>query len=397
MSIEDWSASKINGLVVYHRKFESRMSEVLSISITPDARTLFIEHDVQTIKKIKQTALKEIDDKQEVLRKFIGSNYRPLLTTPPVLLQIKSISDEAQSILAQVDAIGRNLSSALSVPRADEMHPFSAASQLYLRSLQKLDAKEFKSSLDFALEASALLRENRGPMAPTFTAMSQAVGSLPGRILSAVGRFLTDSSTALTSESLIDSFSTAETLFTNFPSFSTIESRTPAAYLQNFLIERVGLLVRSGDQVNDLCLSFLSLIEAIVAFLVAAKSVELSRLLDSVISKFCTSFQDQLPKFANLELRDILRVAKSISDALRARTALPRFVAAVRELRLTINFWNVAFLTVFGDLAAQSIQTSIAGLELPTVVQKILEDSNLAKFNGFFRVIKLHSTTHDKI
>jgi hypothetical protein len=99
-----------------------------------------------------------------------------------------------------------------------------------------------------------------------------------------------------------------------------------------------------------------------------------------VISKFGVSFTAELPKFANLELREILRDARSISDALRSRTTVPRFVAAAREISLTINLWTVAFLNLFADLAAQSIENSISRLELPAVVKKILTD--LGPFNA---------------
>jgi hypothetical protein len=298
------------------------------------------------------------------------------LKAPSILDDIKTIVKDAQSILTKVDDLWSSNSTSVPV----QIHPFSAASQLYLRSLHMIDSKEFKKALDFAIEASAKLRVNPGPITPTVTAMNQAIDSLPARILKGIERFLTDRSLLLSADSLGDCFSTVDLLFTNYPTFSTPQIRTPATFLETFLVRRVALFVKSAEQINDLCLSLISLIEALVAFLAASKRPDLSRLLDSVIATFDNSFKSALPKFATLELRDILRDGRTISDALRSRTAAPRFVAAAREISLSVNLWNVPFLNVFASLAAQSIETSITSLELPTAVHKIL--NSVGSFNA---------------
>ena len=83
-----------------------KMSEkILNISVTSDSRELFTNYELKTIKKIKETALNEINNKKTILRNFIGDNYRPLLETPPVLQQIQNIFEESQKNLKQIDKL----------------------------------------------------------------------------------------------------------------------------------------------------------------------------------------------------------------------------------------------------------------------------------------------------
>jgi hypothetical protein len=353
-------------------------SEVLNISVTKDARDLFVEHDIATIKKIRSTALDEIDRKKTVLRDFIGANYRPLLNTPTVLEQIKSIVQQAQGVTGQLESFTRDFTASSGRQKPGAIHPFSAASQLYLRSLKRFDDREFKLAVDLALEAAeALARCDRSILADT---LRTTVGSLPARIFRGIEAFVGDPSAPLTAESLSDCFAAASLMFDRFPTFSTGDRPAPSSFIQSRIIARVAAMVGCGTQIDEICLLFLNLIEAIVSFLASNQAAALNRLLNEVILMFGRSFNSAFEKFADSELRDILRIAKSVADTLRNRS--PRFVAALRDLDLTLNFWNDAFLDVFSGLAAQSIETSIARLDLAGRVSEILGDPNLSKFNA---------------
>ncbi|OHT15891.1 hypothetical protein TRFO_13739 [Tritrichomonas foetus] len=361
------------------------MTEVLNISVTSDARDLFLEHDITTIKKIKSTALKEIEHKQNVLRQFIGDNYRPLLDTPPVLKEIQGIFETSQNALKQMDSFSRTITSA-SIQKSQATTPFAAVSQLYLESLNTLSSNEFSAALKSSLKAAEILNDYYSKNSENslnlslYSSLKFSIDALPSRIFASIQVFLTSHDSNLTSNSLIDCYEASMKLLTQFPNLKTLKSRTASQFIDNSLIKRVESLVYSASQIPDVCLLFMSLIEAVLTFLVQTKSPGL--IFDHLLTTFRESFEKYLDHFSNFELREILRYAKTIEDANRNRCSAPQFVSAMSELSLSKIDFNVTFLEVFKNLAAQSIRLSVENLNLKDEINKILSDSSVEDFDA---------------
>ena len=355
------------------------MSSVLNISVTSDARELFVQYDVATIKKIKATALDEINHKKTVLRNFIGDNYRPLLDTPPVLKQIQGIFEETKDELRRLESFGRDFETGAAAKEAGKENPVSAAAQLYLDARNHMDASEFKVALECAVRALELLEkaEESGRLARS---LKLGVDALPKRIFARMGKYLVSPSSEVTVESLVDCFEATEMLVKVFPAVTARQSA--CEFLSSSVIKRAERIVDACDQTNELCLAFIGLLEVIVTFLAATKRRELRKMLEAATEAFKRQTNACIAKFAECELRDILRNSKTIEDALRNKLALPNMVSAVQDLALRVDFWNDAFVGVLGALAAQAIQFSLSKLSLGKCIERILNSSSSETFNA---------------
>ncbi|KAK8893112.1 hypothetical protein M9Y10_021527 [Tritrichomonas musculus] len=359
------------------------MTEVLNISVTADARDLFVEHDISTIKKIKATALNEISHKQNVLRQFIGDNYRPLLDTPPVLKEIQTIFDSTQNTLKQMNSFSHSItSSTVSFQQPQPATPFSIVSQLYLDSLNTLSNNEFSNSLQCALKAAKEFEKPSGSQS-LYAALKFSVDSLPCRIFAAMQVFLTSPTTVsdsnINSNTLYDCFSASTSLLYQYPQLKTRASPTASSFIYNSLIKRIDNLVSTATQIPDVCLLFMSLIEAVIFFLNTTKAPTL--ILDHLLKAFKSSFEKNISQFSNLDLREILRVSKMIEDSTRNRFSTPQIVSAMKELKLKIDFMST-FIEVFKLLSAQSIRVSVENLNLKDEIIKILNDVSIEEFDA---------------
>jgi hypothetical protein len=357
------------------------MVEVLHISLTADARDLFTEYDISAIKKIRETALKDTADRQTGLRQFIGGHYRPLLSTPAILRQIQEIFEETKASLHKVNSFGQEFASITSAAPPATPPALSTPATLYLRSLQSLKAREFLNSLNFALESLSSFSTFSMNNDAVQVSLKSSIELLPLRIFRGIKDFLTIPSDGLTSESLLDAYSASKRLLEKFPSLPTT-AVTPDVFLETSLVARVSTVVETSPNISGLCTAFLAIIEAIVSFLAGLPPPKTTGILHMVIFTATNAFQTNVDRFSQLTLRELFRVANSTSEQLRTRTAMPRFVSALRDLDLSINLWGEAFQNIFSALAGRTIENSCKELNLPGKVELILNDSKVENFNA---------------
>lgn len=360
------------------------MTEVLNIPITSDARDLFVEHNISTIKTIKATALNEINHKQKVLRQFIGDNYRPLLGAPPVLKEIQNIFDDTQNTLKQLDSFSHTLTSPMMM-QTQQPSPYSIISQLYLDSLNHLSQNQFSNALRSALSA---MNELKKPIEESYLNISLkfSVDSLPCRIFGALRAFLTSpkllnstDNIELNSTSLIDCYKVSDTLLSQFPDLKTRASPTSSAFIDNSLKERIESLVSSATEIPDVCQSFISIIESVILSLPTSKAPV--SIVDHLLSTFKSSFEKHVDHFSHFELREILRYSKLIEDSSKSRLSSTQILTVLEEMKLKIDFMST-FLEVFKLLAAKSISLSVLNLHIQEEITKILNDPSIEDFDA---------------
>lgn len=356
------------------------MTEVLNISVTGDARELFIQHDVATIKKIRQTAKDEIEHKKTVLRQFIGENYRPLMKAPPILQQIQEIFEESKETLRQLESFGQNYPS-FSTESKPPPPPISVASQAYLDSLKALNKQNFKNSFDLAIKSAQALDQTEHDA--FYFSFKCGVDALPFRIFNAIDQFLNLPSSKLTSDCLLDCYYTILSIYAGFPAlFAKKNIENPKIFIEHALVSRVKSFIQLISNIPDLCSAFIDLIDSIIAFLANVNDNSLNTLIQIVIDNYKASFVSGLPQFSKSELREILKYSKSCEDALRNRISTPQFVSNLSEIGIKVDFWREAFLPIFRSLAAQSIKYSVISLDLKDNVKEILQMIELANFKS---------------
>ena len=370
------------------------MTEILNISITSDARDLFIDHDVQTIKKIRETALAEIENKKAVLRNFIGDNYKPVLNTPPVLKEIQAIFDNTKSELSHLSNISRDFSSSEISSEKETISPYSEASQLYLQALNYVQEFSFLNAVKLSISAQNSISkiENRSFV---YSSLSMAVSSLPSRIYSSIKSYLISTETQLSDQILIDCFCSVSLL----SNFSKEKFEEPLDCIRKSLIERLGKFTSQKMNIQDFSSSFIHLLESSILF-VSKVEKESQNLLSGSID------ENKMPKllkthkvkflqtltqtFANsdiknineCELREIIRYAKNTEDLTRTVLGSPSLVTYLNELKITVNFWQKAFLPIFQKLEKESIKKSIDSLDISKKIQNILKQEDIEDFKA---------------
>ena len=374
--------------------FSSKMTEILNISITSDARDLFIDHDVQTIKKIRETALTEIENKKAVLRNFIGDNYKPVLNTPPVLKEIQTMFDNTKTELSHLSNISRDFSSSEISSEKQTVSPYSEASQSYLQALNYIQEFSFLNAVKLSIAAQNSISkvENRSFV---YSSLSMVISSLPSRIYSSMKSYLTSTETKITDQLLIDCFCSVSLL----SSFSSQKFEEPLEFIRKSLIERLGNISSQRMNIQDLSTNFVHLLESAILFVSRVEKESESLLSDSMDeSKKPKLLKTHKVKFLQLltqtfansdinninecELREIIRYAKSAEDLTRTVLGSPSLVTYLNELKITVNFWQKAFLPIFQKFAKESIKTSIDSLDINKKIQNILQQEDIEKFKA---------------
>ena len=353
------------------------MTETLNISITSDARDLFVAHDVQTVKKIKETALSEIENKKGVLRNFIGDNYKPILNTPPVLKEIQAIFDNTKMALSGLASLSHDFSNSENSPEKKEISPYAQASELYLKSLSLIKEKSFLEAAKTSFSAKETVEkiENKTFVCKSLTV---AVMSLPTRIFSSIKEHITNPATEITDETLRDSFLAVSLLSKKGKYGEQFE------FIENSLIERLNTFFSKDNNVLDLCNMFIRLLESTITFVSAKTDVKFTSTQKTLlIQGISDTFANMdIAHISKCELREIIRFAKSVEDSTRTVLGSPSLITYLKEMSMKESFWTTAFLPLFRKLAAQSLKESVDSLNVVKKISQILETDEVESFRA---------------
>jgi len=350
------------------------MSEVLNVSVTTDARELFAEYDVDTIKKIKSCAINEIGQKHNVLKQFIGDNYHPLLNTPPVLKDIQKIFDEVKDTLNKLSSYGSDFGSINVINETPKPSPYFTISNSYIESIRCLDNHEFMKSFEaYKIAKSVEVSEN----SIQIQAINSGLNFIPSRIFTRICDFIQNPSNKLTPDSISDSYYTLEKLH----QCDAKTFKDPTIIISESLKTRVIQSSVVSIQITEICSSFMTLMECLILFLASTQTKMSISLISDLVSSFRNSISDQLDKFKGLDLREIFRFSKLVEDLTRNRLASPRMASGLSEIGLKINFWEMAFLPIFQGLSSVSVSSSISSLSIISRLESLLSSKSVESFN----------------
>lgn len=351
----------------------SLMSEVLNVNINEDARLLFEKHDVETIKKIKECAISEIEHKKNVLRHFIGDNYKPVLNTPPVLKEIQSIFDNTKNSLAKISKYSKDINSNEDIKSSEQISPFSEASQLYMMALNCLENNMFVESINNYQNAKLKISSQPETSYVTLS-LRTVIDSLPNRIISTIKKYLENPQNQISSDILADCHST----LINFNKITRSSPVIPFDFIKNALVQRTKLLFTQIENIQDICQDFLYLLESSIVFL-STINEDAADFIDNLTNTFSLA---NIPQNSKVELREIFRCAKIIEDSARIKLNAPNIISFLNEMSISSDFWHSAFLPVFKKLSTSSLKNSIINLKIEEKIVEILASKSLEGFNA---------------
>lgn len=366
------------------------MSEkILNISVTSDSRELFTNYELKTIKKIKETALNEINNKKTILRNFIGDNYRPLLETPPVLQQIQNIFEESQKNLKQIDKLKNEFMNDVSLDNEKDTKIYSKISCLYLSSIENIKKDNFLKAISIVEEINEIFKlENANNKIVVFGALKFSVDFLPKRIFKAINEYIANKiDFSISKDNLKDCYEAIIMLFEKFPSLKNNEKDDGSLHLNQCLKDRILKIIQVKDNITDILRDYIQLIEEYVEFLYLNQNKSTKNIFSEIINCFLKSIESNYSKFKKTDLTSIIKVSKEISDISTSHLEATHFVMILKELGIKIDFWKDVFLPVFQNIASISIDNSVKELKIEKQIKEILINNKIESYNGIKYVL----------
>ena len=388
------------------------MSEELQISISTDARDLFNEHDIETVRKIRATASQEMEKKQRLLQNFIGDNYRPLLDTTPVLEEIQKIIKKSQNDI--VSKFPTNIWENNQSKKKRKPLPITESTQLYLSSIKSLDKHLFCESLSHAKAAIYIFHNLNDPSLneslndnnnfnndnnlrndninnvnsklfgsysqkssdPIISSLQFSVNCLPKRIFNGITCFLCSPNEPLTSENLQDCSSALMS-----PELKQF-CQNPEKHLDESLQNRVKSLIQNSDSIINACHSFAQIIEAFPSIdksnPIGYKTIA-SNLTTVFSSFFDLSSKPINPKLFPNDLREVLKASKTIEELSKVHFSSK----SITSYQYSFDLWKKPFLFVFQNLAKYAVSATLNSLNLPSAIDYLLNRTDIESYSAF--------------